>query len=147
MIDRYPTPLGFLESNMTDTFAKAFKNMGGSWMGSQNVTKVYWDGISEVVTECADGTVIRSQKLLCVAGRHANVKGLQLENAGLAVNDKGLISVDENLRTQVANIYAVGDVIGPPSLASASMEQGRRSSCNALRINTGMMGQLIPAGI
>ena len=147
MIDRYPTPLGFLDSDMTDTFAKAFTNMGGTWMGSQNVEKVYWDGISEVVTECADGAVIRSQKLLCAAGRLANVKGLQLENAGLALNEKGLISVDENLRTNVANIYAAGDVIGPPSLASASMEQGRRASCNALGINTGTMGQLIPAGI
>lgn len=147
MIDRYPTPLGFLDSDMTDTFSKAFTNMGGTWMGSQNVEKVYWDGISEVITECVDGTVIRSQKLLCAAGRLANVKGLQLENAGLALNDKGLISVDENLRTNVANIYAAGDVIGPPSLASASMEQGRRASCNALGINTGMMGQLIPAGI
>ncbi|MDO7710338.1 MAG: Si-specific NAD(P)(+) transhydrogenase [Pseudomonadota bacterium] len=147
MIDRYPTPLGFLDSDMTDTFAKAFTNMGGTWMGNQNVEKVYWDDISEVITECADGTVIRSQKLLCAAGRLANVKGLQLENAGLALNDRGLISVDENLRTIVANIYAAGDVIGPPSLASASMEQGRRASCNALGINTGMMGQLIPAGI
>jgi len=147
MIDRYPTPLGFLDSDMTDTFVKAFNNMGGTWMGSQDVEKVYWDGVSEVVTECADGTVIRSQKLLCAAGRLANVKGLQLENAGLALNDKGLISVDENLRTNVANIYAAGDVIGPPSLASASMEQGRRASCNALGISTGVMSQLIPAGI
>jgi NAD(P) transhydrogenase len=147
MIDRYPTPLGFLDSDMTDTFAKAFTNMGGTWMGSQNVDKVYWDGISEVITECVDGTVIRSQKLLCAAGRLANVKGLHLENAGLALNNKGLISVDENLRTNVANIYAAGDVIGPPSLASGSMEQGRRAACNALGIPTGMMGQLIPAGI
>lgn len=147
MIDRYPTPLGFLDSDMTDTFVKAFNNMGGTWMGSQNVEKVYWDGVSEVVTECADGTVVRSQKLLCAAGRLANVKGLQLENAGLALNDKGLISVDENLRTSVTNIYAAGDVIGSPSLASASMEQGRRASCNALGINIGTMSQLIPAGI
>lgn len=84
MIDRYPTPLGFLDSDMTDTFVKAFKKMGGTWMGEQNVEKVYWDGVSDVVTECADGTVVRSQKLLCAAGRLANVDGLQLENAGLS---------------------------------------------------------------
>jgi len=147
MIDRYPTPLGFLDSDMTDTFVHAFENMGGTWMGSQNVEKVYWDGISEVVTECADGTVVRSQKLLCAAGRLANVKGLDLENAGLALNERGLISVDENLCTDVDNIYAAGDVIGPPSLASASMEQGRRAACNALGIEIGSMSQLIPAGI
>lgn len=147
MIDRYPAPLGFLDSDMTDTFVKAFKQMGGTWIGNQNVEKVYWDGVSEVVTECADGTVIRSQKLLCAAGRLANVTGLELKNAGLALNEKGLISVDENLRTSVTNIYAAGDVIGSPSLASASMEQGRRASCNSLGINLGTMSQLIPAGI
>jgi len=147
MIDRYPTPLGFLDSDMTDTFVHAFEDMGGTWMGSQNVEKVYWDGISDVVTECADGTVVRSQKLLCAAGRVANVKGLELENAGLSLNERGLISVDENLCTQVSNIYAAGDVIGPPSLASASMEQGRRAACNALGIDIGSMSQLIPAGI
>ncbi|NQY27067.1 MAG: Si-specific NAD(P)(+) transhydrogenase [Piscirickettsiaceae bacterium] len=147
MIDRYPTPLGFLDEDMTNTFVQAFKAMGGTWLGSQTVTKVYWDDISDVVTECEDGTVIRSQKLLCAAGRLANVKGLQLENAGLALNDRGLISVDDNLRTDVENIYAAGDVIGPPSLASASMEQGRRAACNALGITIGSMSQLIPAGI
>jgi len=147
MIDRYPTPLGFLDSDMTETFVQAFKTMGGTWMGSQNVEKVYWDGVSDVVTECADGTVVRSQKLLCAAGRLANVKDLQLENTGLSVNERGLISVDENLCTKVDNIYAAGDVIGPPSLASASMEQGRRAACNALGIKIGKMSQLIPAGI
>ncbi len=147
MIDRYPTPLGFLDSDVVTSFLNAFKAMGGTWLGSQHVEKVYWDGVSQVVTECADGTVIKSQKLLCAAGRLSNVKDLKLENAGLSVNERGLLSVDEHLRTQVDNIYAAGDVIGPPSLASASMEQGRRAACNALGIQTGAMSQLIPAGI
>jgi NAD(P) transhydrogenase len=147
MIDKYPTPLGFLDQDMTDTFVQAFEGMGGTWMGNQQVKNVYWDGISEVVTECADGTVVKSQKLLCAAGRIANVDDLRLENAGLALNDRGLISVDDDLCTSVSNIYAAGDVIGPPSLASASMEQGRRAACNAFDIPLGGMSQLIPAGI
>lgn len=147
MIDKYPTPLGFLDKDMTDTFVEAFEAMGGTWMHSTQVEKVYWDGISDVVTECADGSVVKSQKLLCAAGRIANVDDLRLENAGLALNDRGLISVDENLCTSVSNIYAAGDVIGPPSLASASMEQGRRAACNAFDIPLGGMSQLIPAGI
>jgi NAD(P) transhydrogenase len=121
--------------------------MGGTWMGNQQVENVYWDGISEVVVECQDGTIIRSQKLLCAAGRIANVAGLKLENAGLALNERGLLSVDDKLCTEVANIYAAGDVIGPPSLASASMEQGRRAACNALGLKTGELSQLIPAVI
>jgi NAD(P) transhydrogenase len=147
MIDRYPTPLGFLDHDMTETFVREFEAMGGTWLGCQQVKKVYWDDISEVVTECEDGTIIRSQKLLCAAGRLANVDDLQLKNAGLMLNDRGLISVDDKLCTVVSNIYAAGDVIGPPSLASASMEQGRRAACNALGIPIGDSSQLIPAGI
>jgi NAD(P) transhydrogenase len=147
MIDKYPTPLGFLDQDMTDTFVRAFEGMGGTWMGNQQVENVYWDGVSEVVTKCADGTVVKSQKLLCAAGRIANVDDLRLENAGLELNNRGLITVDENLCTSVDNIFAAGDVIGPPSLASASMEQGRRAACNAFDIPLGGMSQLIPAGI
>jgi len=147
MIDRYPTPLGFLDSDMTDRFDQEFEAMGGRWLGNQKVQKVHWNGVSEVITECEDGTIIRSQKLLCAAGRLANVKDLQLQNAGLTVNEPGLMSVDEKLCTVVSNIYAAGDVIGPPSLASASMEHGRRASCNALGIKIGDSSQLIPAGI
>jgi NAD(P) transhydrogenase len=147
MIDRYPSPLGFLDKDMTDTFVNAFEAMGGTWLGSEQVTKVYWDGVSQVITECESGKTIASQKLLCAAGRIANVDYLKLENAGLAVNERGLISVNVQLQTEMPHIYAAGDVIGPPSLASASMEQGRRASCNALGIPTGEFSQLIPAGI
>jgi NAD(P) transhydrogenase len=147
MIDRYPSPLGFLDKDMTDTFVTAFEAMGGTWLGSEQVSKVYWDGVSQVITECESGKTIASQKLLCAAGRIANVDYLKLENAGLAVNERGLISVNAQLQTEMPHIYAAGDVIGPPSLASASMEQGRRASCNALGIPTGEFSQLIPAGI
>jgi NAD(P) transhydrogenase len=121
--------------------------MGGTWLGEKNVTKVEWDGLSQVVTHCDDGTVIKSAKLLCAAGRMANVKDLHLENAGLSINQMGHISVDDMLQTSVPHIYAAGDVIGPPSLASASMEQGRRASCNALGIEVGPMSKMIPSGI
>jgi len=147
MIDKYPRPLGFLDSDLTDTFTKGFEAMGGTWMGNSVVSKVYWDGLTQVITECEDGSIVKSEKMLCAAGRVANIKDLKIENAGLQLNERGLISVDSELKTQVAHIYAAGDVIGPPSLASASMEQGRRASCNALGIEVGEMSQTIPSGI
>lgn len=147
MIDRYPTPLGFLDSDMTTTFVDAFKAMGGTWLGTHDVEKVYWDDISEVVTECKNGTVVRSQKLLCAAGRIANIQNLDIENVGLSLTDRGLIPVDEQLRTSIPNIFAAGDIIGPPSLATTSMEQGRRAACNALDIEVDEMNSLIPIGI
>jgi len=147
MVDRYPTPLGFLDSDLCDTFVNAFESMGGTWRGNANVKKAYWNGVDSVVTELDDGEAILSEKLLCAAGRLANVDHLKIENAGLSLTDRGLIAVNEQLQTEVPKIYAAGDVIGPPSLASASMEQGRRASCNAFNIQTAETQALIPAGI
>lgn len=147
MIDKYPQPLGFLDNDLSKTFVDAFQHMGGTWQGNTKVIKAYWNGYDGVITECEGGLEIKGDKLLCAAGRVANAEELELENAGLAINSSGLISVDEHLRTVVPNIYAAGDVIGPPSLASASMEQGRRASINATGASLGNKHQVIPSGI
>ncbi len=147
MIDRYPRPLGFLDQDLTDKFVHAFEEMGGRWIGDCEVTRAEWDGVEQVLCHCANGETLKAEKLLCAAGRLANVDTLQIDKAGLQLNDHGLISVDTKLRTSVKNIYAAGDVIGPPSLASASMEQGRRATCNALDIALGDMSNTIPIGI
>jgi NAD(P) transhydrogenase len=147
MIDRYPRPLGFLDKDLTDRFISTFEQQGGRFIGEAEVVAVHWDGISHVVTELADGRVFRSEKLLSAAGRIANVKGLAIENAGLQLSDRGVIPVNDFCQTVVANIFAAGDVIGPPSLASASMEQGRRAACAALGVDLNEMSQLIPMGI
>lgn len=147
MIDRYERPLGFMDEDLVERFLSTFIEMGGTWIGEKTVDSVEWDGLSQVVTRCGDGTEFKAAKLLCAAGRYANVAGLALDHLGVRLNDHGNVQVDEQLRTNLSNIYAAGDVIGPPSLASASMEQGRRASCNALGIDTGQMAQLIPSGI
>ncbi len=94
----------------------------------------------ESVEELPDGTVVANLKshkkvsgdaLLYAVGRQGNVDDLKLENAGLQADSRGRIPVDENFQTAVPNIYAAGDVIGFPSLASVSMEQGRISVARA----------------
>jgi len=149
MVDKYPRPLGFMDHELTDRFVQSFEQMGGRWSGDTKLSKVYWDGQGCVVCETDKGDVIKSEKLLCAAGRIANIKGLRLkiDNIGLSLNDRGHIPVDEDLETPVKNIYAAGDVIGPPSLASTSMEQGRRVACNAMNLEVGNMSHLIPTGI
>ena len=147
MIDRYPRPLGFLDQALTDKFTQAFESEGARFIANAEVKQVRWDGVSQVIAELQDGTVVRSEKLLSAAGRVANVKGLDIDKAGLSLDERGIIPVDRHCRTQVENIYAAGDVIGPPSLASASMEQGRRASCAALGVDLGEMSDMIPAGI
>ena len=68
---------------------------------------------------------------LIAAGRQSNVQGLGLEKVGIKLGERGLILVDETYRTNIPNIYAVGDVIGFPALASTSMEQARAAVVQA----------------
>jgi NAD(P) transhydrogenase len=68
---------------------------------------------------------------LIAAGRQSNVQGLGLEKVGIKLGERGLILVDENYKTNIPNIYAVGDVIGFPALASTSMEQARAAVVQA----------------
>ena len=148
IIDKGDRPLGFLDPELSEGFRKSFVTMSDSvFLGGKKTKRVGFDGVSSVVTELEDGTKVTSEKLLCALGRVANVEELNLRAAGLAVNERGNIPVDEHCQTKVQNIYAVGDVIGPPSLASSSMEQGRRAMRHALGLPLGTSAENIPAGI
>jgi len=82
----------------------------------------------------AAGRLLESEALLYCVGRDGNSDDIGLETVGLVPNAYGLIPVDENYRTGVPGLYAVGDVIGYPALASTSMEQGRRAARHAFGI-------------
>jgi len=71
---------------------------------------------------------------LIAAGRQSNVQGLGLEEVGIKMGERGLILVDENFQTNIPNIFAVGDVIGFPALASTSMEQARAAIVHAFNL-------------
>jgi NAD(P) transhydrogenase len=79
----------------------------------------------------SDGTTLTPDAILFAAGRQANTDGLGAEEAGVRLDQRGLIVVDANYRTSAERIYAAGDVVGP-SLASIAMEQGRVAVCRAL---------------
>ena len=147
LVDRFPKPLGFLDEDLTDAFVESFERRGGVFRGNVQLQECVFDGVSQVETRLQDGSVIRSDKVLCAMGRIADLQALKIENAGLQLNERQLLDVDEHGVTSVPHIYAVGDVIGPPSLASASMEQGRRAACHMLGVDMGTMASLIPSGI
>src|SRR5207244_10837187 len=79
----------------------------------------------------SDGSVLACDQLLFAAGRVGNTDGLGLESAGVRLDTRGYIAVDEQFRTSAPGIIAAGDVIGFPALASVSMEQGRVAVCHA----------------
>ena len=85
----------------------------------------------EVALTLKDGREIVCDKVLYAAGRSSNTAGLNLEAAGVTTGNRGLVVVDDNYRTNVPSIYAAGDVIGFPALASTSMEQARVAMVHA----------------
>ncbi len=147
MIDKWPSPLGFLDSDLVDVFLAHFRANGGEFRASCDVSSVDWDGVSSARVFCDDGQILTADKALVAQGRIANVESLKIEKAGLAATDRGLLAVNEFCQTDTPNIYAVGDTIGPPALASASMEQGRRAICHAFTGASHTSSMLIPSGI
>jgi len=85
--------------------------------------------------------------MLVALDRQANVEDLQLDAAGLAVSAKGSLSVNQYCQTDVPHIYAAGDMVGAPALASKAMEQGRRAVRHALDLPIGDAVSTIPLGI
>jgi NAD(P) transhydrogenase len=106
------------------------------------------NGATGARLQMKSGKVLETEAALFAAGRRACVEGLALEKAGLGINAKGYLGVDENYRTTAGHIYAAGDVIGFPALASTSMEQGRVAVCHAFGLKYKQrVASLLPMGI
>ncbi len=81
-----------------------------------------------------DGQVLEAEMVLIAMGRQGNTANLGLEKAGVVANERGIISVNKQYQTATSHIYAAGDIVGFPALASTSMEQGRIAACHAFGI-------------
>jgi len=147
LVDRATRPLGFLDCDLSRRFLETFAAMGGTFLGSTQVTDAAFDGIAGSTVNLASGATLAADKVLCALGRVSQLAGLNLESTGVEVDERGLIQVNAYGQTCVPNIYAAGDVVGPPALASAAMEQGRRAACHMLGLDPGSGSEFLPAGI
>ena len=130
--DQLDQPLSFLDPELTAFYVEELRKNGGEYIPRADAVATKWDGISQVRTDFKDGRCILADKVLVALGRLANVDGLKLDAAGVSLTNRGHVQVDDHLQTTAPGVYAAGDVIGPPALASVSMEQGRRAACHAL---------------
>lgn len=147
LVDRGARPMPFLDPELTERFLAHFEGRGGRFVGQAKVRSIAFDGVSSVLTTLESGERLVADKVLCAQGRVANVEHLRVEAAGLRTTERGLIEVDAHCRTAMPHIYAVGDVIGPPSLASAAVEQGRRAMCHAYSLEPGSPASTVPMGV
>jgi len=123
--------MGFLDREMSDGL-RAWLERGGHHVRLGDAVSA----IERIPGDCLrirlkSGAELRVDKVLYSAGRAGNTQGLELERAGVAMDAKGRILVNEHFQTSAAHVYAAGDVIGSPALASVSMEQGRVAMCHA----------------
>jgi NAD(P) transhydrogenase len=148
LVDRRERLLRFMDRELTDALCYQMRGADITLRLGENPEKVGVDGQGRVEVNLSSGKVVVAERLLCAMGRAANVEGLGLDTLGLALAKSGLLEVNAFFQTHLhPHIYAVGDVIGFPSLASTAMEQGRLASCHAFKEASSAFPTSFPYGI
>lgn len=140
--------LDFIDKELIDEFVHELRDHNVSLRLGSAVTSIGFTDDGRPLCQLADGRRVASDMLLFAAGRVGATNRLNLPAAGLEVDHRGRITVDpKTLQTAVPHIYAAGDVIGFPSLASTSMEQGRVAACHAFGLQPPPPPEFFPYGI
>ena len=147
LIDRRDRLLEFVDGEIIDHLVYHMRAANVTLRLGEEVSRVFIDDRDQVITELESGKRIISDTLLYSIGREGATDGLNLEAVNLKTDVKGRLKVGETYQTEVEKIYAVGDVIGFPSLASTSMAQGRLAACHALGMEHEAFSSLFPFGI
>jgi NAD(P) transhydrogenase len=149
MMDGRDKLLGFLDGELGDRFTSELERLGLWLRLGDSPVKCEVDPQTRVCSVTTEkGRTETAQAVLAAAGRSGNVQGLNLEALGVQADKRGNIPVNEHFQTAVPHVYAAGDVIGFPGLASTSMEQGRVAMCHAFKLSyKTRVNPLFPYGI
>ena len=147
LIESRSTILDFVDRDIIDDFMHEMRDHGVTLRLGAEVQHIDVKEAGVDVT-LSDGRHVRSDLVLYAVGRTGNIDDLGLGNVGIDVDARGRIKVDgATFQTQVPHIYASGDIVGFPSLASTSMEQGRIAACHAFGIAVPPPPEAFPFGI
>ena len=146
VIDRKEHMLPMLDSEIGIHLQTALTDIGLKFKGKKEPVEIARKE-NHAFVRFKDDSTLEADVLLYTLGRSANVEALHLENTGIKVDAKGYIPVNALFQTAVPHIYAVGDVIGGPCLASTSMEQGRLAARHACGVEIHRFPTLFPYGI
>jgi NAD(P) transhydrogenase len=148
LLDQRPILVDFVDREIVESLCFQLRQLGSVFRLGEKVVSVGFDQERDrVFAKLESGKNIHGQGLLYTVGRLANSDRMNIEAAGLTSDPRGKLSINENFQTVVPHIYAAGDVIGFPALASTSMEQGRLASCHMFGKPGKMPPHLIPYGI
>ncbi len=146
VVDKREHMLTHLDAEISIHLQTQLAALGLRFVGHRRPVKIERIG-DRAHVELDDGTHLEADALLYSLGRVANVDGLDLPRAGLELEGQGHLFVDAQFQTQVSHIYAAGDVVPGPALASTSMEQGRLAALHAFGHKTTQFSQCFPLGI
>lgn len=149
LIDRRPRPLEFLDHEIVDELIHQMRKMNVTFRLSEAVSSISVTETPPVrgVVTLESGKRVVSDVVLYAIGRVGATGLLNVGKAGLTSDDRGRLKVNDHFQTDVPHIYAAGDVIGYPSLAATSSEQGRLAACHAFGHNASAMSEHFPIGI
>ena len=147
LVEKRPRLLEFADAEMVEALSYHLRDSRVTLRLNEEVSSVEELPDSTVVANLESKKKISGDALLYAVGRQGNVEDLNLAAAGLEADSRGRIQVDSNYRTSQPHIFAVGDVIGFPSLASVSMEQGRIAAARAYDVPAVSNPATYPYGI
>jgi NAD(P) transhydrogenase len=148
LVDGRDRLLPFLDSEVSHVLADAMAANGIRFHWQERATHCDVSQPAGVRLTLTSGATLVCDDLLVCAGRSSNTSELDLAKAGITPGKRGLIPVDAQYRSAAPHIYAAGDVIGPPALASTSMEQARIAMCHAFVITLKKdLASVLPTGI
>jgi len=146
LLDRGERLLKFIDHEITDQLQHHFPNGNVKYIPACGNFEIGIEGERAMIT-LDDGRSFSADVLFFALGREANVRGLCLERTGVRIGDGYYITVNDLYQTSVDHIYAVGDVIGWPSLAATSIIQGRLAALNAMQRRSDPFPKIFPVGI
>jgi len=150
LVDRQPRLLPFVDAEVVEALDYHLRQnrMTLRFMETVSGIELVQNGAgTHVKIHLTSGKDIVAEKALYSIGRTGATEKLNLEGAGLEPDERGRLKVNENYQTEIPHVYAAGDVVGFPSLASTSLEQGRLAACHAFGIEAKSAPELFPYGI
>ncbi|HEY3130884.1 MAG TPA: Si-specific NAD(P)(+) transhydrogenase [Acidobacteriota bacterium] len=147
VVEGHDRLVSFLDAEISESLRARMEGMGIRVRMPESVEMMHLED-AEIEVRLKSRTILKTHTILAASGRRGNTEGLGLEKVGLGTDERGHIPVDGHYRTAVPNIYAAGDVIGFPALASTSMEQARVAMVQAfdLKYKTNL-ASILPYGI
>jgi NAD(P) transhydrogenase len=147
VIEQRDTILDFVDREIVDALIFFLRQSGVTFRLGETLVSVSLAGEDRIVACLESGKEVHAEALLYTVGRQTNADLLNLPAAGLAADSRGRIAVNEHFQTAVPHIYAAGDVIGFPALASTSMDQGRIASHHMFGVRDTSRQAALPYGI